>query len=66
MKTILNVQEMTCRHCENAITKALLVIVGVVDVQVDLTAKTVTINHNEEVLVSDMKNAIEEAGYDVQ
>ncbi|MDR0300913.1 MAG: copper ion binding protein [Treponema sp.] len=65
MQTKLNVDGMSCAHCENAVKNAVSAINGVTNVAVDLAMKTVTVVHNENVTADSVKNAIEELGYDV-
>ena len=65
MQTTLKVEGMSCSHCENAIKKAVSRINGVTAVMVDLAGKTVTVTHDETVIVDTLKNEIEEQGYDV-
>jgi len=65
-KTILNVEGMSCSHCENAIKKAVGELQGVNSVLVDLKEKTVTVEYDSGKLsLDDIKNAIEDQGYDV-
>lgn len=47
--TILTVPDMMCGHCEKAIRTALSALSGIGDVAVDLTAKTVTVTHDDSV-----------------
>lgn len=66
MKTVLNVEGMSCAHCEKAIIKALTSLEGVQDVQVSLSGKTVTVQHDlDKVPVEKLKSQIEDEGYDV-
>lgn len=67
MKNItLNVEGMSCSHCVNAVTKAVTALAGVDGVNVDLAAKTVTVDFDEaEVSLDSIKEAIEDEGYDV-
>ena len=65
MQTSINVEGMTCSHCENAIKKAVSAIRGVTGVAVDLTGKNVTITHDENVTLAYIQEIIEEQGYDV-
>ena len=55
---------LSCEHCRSAISKEVGAVVGVESVNVDLTAKVVTVSG---VNVSDaaVREAIDEAGYDV-
>ncbi len=55
---------MTCGHCENAVKRALSELDGVKDVQVDLGTKKVEVE-GENLVNSVLKEAIEDAGYDV-
>lgn len=64
MKKILLVEGMTCGHCEKAVKRALGELYGVKDVQVDLATKKVEVQ-GDNLVDSLLKEAIEEAGYDV-
>lgn len=64
MKKILLVEGMSCGHCEKAVKEAVGQIEGVEKVQVDLTSKKVDIE-GENLKDDIIKQAIEEAGYDV-
>lgn len=63
---VLNVEGMSCSHCEKAIKEAVSELNGVSDVEVSLKDKTVTVKYDSD-LVSEgsLKEAIEDAGYDV-
>lgn len=65
-KKVLNVEGMSCSHCERAVKNALGELDGVKNTEVDLAGKKVTVEY-EETLVSEesLVEAIEEAGYDV-
>ena len=65
MQTKLNVEGMTCSHCENAVKKAVLTISGVTEVAVDLVGKTVTVTHDQSLTAACIVKEIEEQGYDV-
>ncbi len=65
MQTKLNVEGMSCSHCENAVKTAVSALNGVTEVLVDLASKTVTVTHDEKVSVESIKNEIEDQGYDV-
>lgn len=60
---VLQVEGMSCGHCVGVIEGELRNL-GV-DGKVDLAAKTVTVTLNDSVSAEDVKNAIEEQGYDV-
>lgn len=60
--TMYSVPEISCGHCKTAIEGAVRPLGGVARVEVDIDAKTVTVDggNRDAILV-----AIEEAGYDV-
>lgn len=64
-KLVLNVEGMSCSHCEKSVKKAVFEIDGVSDVKVSLADRQVTVEHNGNVPDSSIKDAIEEVGYDV-
>ena len=61
---VYRVPGVTCEHCRTAISTEVGAVAGVESVDVDLTAKLVTVRG---VGVSDaaVRDAIDEAGYDV-
>jgi copper chaperone len=64
---VLNVEGMSCQHCVNSIKKAVGVIKGVSNVEVDLDKKTVTTSYDaDKVNMEDIKEAIEDQGYEVK
>lgn len=65
MTTKLNVEGMVCNHCAGAIKAELASIDGVQDVIVDLTQKTVTVEHDTKVNVDCLKESINDLGYEV-
>jgi copper chaperone len=65
MQMKLNVEGMSCSHCENAVKNAVSAITGVTDVAVDLAGKTVTVTHDGNVTSDSIKSKIEEEGYEV-
>lgn len=65
MKT-LNVEGMSCSHCENAVKKSVGALNGVSSVAVDLKGKKVTVEFDpERVTVDTIKDTIEDQGYEV-
>lgn len=63
----LNVEGMSCSHCENSVKKAVGALDGVGSVEVDLKGNKVTVEFDSaKVSVDDIKNAIEDQGYDVK
>ena len=65
-KVTLNVEGMSCSHCEHAVITAVESLNGVASVEVSLAEKTVTIEYDAgKVTTDDFKAAIENQGYDV-
>ena len=65
-KATLNVEGMSCSHCENAIMKAVGALGGVGSVMVDLEGKAVTVEYDAaKASLDNIKQEIEEQGYDV-
>ncbi|MCG2729075.1 MAG: cation transporter [Acetobacterium sp.] len=65
-KIILNVEGMSCAHCERAVKNAVGELDGVESVIVDLTGKTVEIEYNSDKLTFEsFKAAIEEEDFKV-
>lgn len=64
--TIIKVDGMSCSHCENAVKNAVSSLEGVAEVSVSLDEKTVSVKFdNTKVSLDQIKNEIEEQGYDV-
>lgn len=63
-KVILKIGGMTCVMCVKAIEEALGKLEGISDVTVNLTAEKAYVTYNPELTtITDMKNAIEDLGY---
>ena len=63
-KTSLQIEKMSCGHCEQAIKEALEKIKGVSSASVSLQDRLATIEYDETtVTLADMVQAVEEAGY---
>ena len=63
----LNVEGMFCQHCENAVKKAVFTLLGVEKVEVSLNEKTVSVEFDpQKSTVDDIKNAIDDQGYEVK
>lgn len=66
-KDIIKVEGMSCDHCKNAVESALANINGVSTAEVDLDKGQVRVGYSEDkVSIKEMKEAIEEQGYDVK
>lgn len=62
----LTVKGMSCGHCEKAVRSALMELEGVNEVQVHLSKGKVDVQFDDQkVKVTQMKEAIEDQGYDV-
>lgn len=62
----LNVNGMSCEHCVKAVKGAAGALDGVGSVDVDLKGKKVTVEFDSgKVAVAQIKDAIEDQGYDV-
>ena len=58
MKTLINVPDMMCSHCERTIRKALEAFPAVTEISVDLAAKTVLVTHAESLTAQQILDAI--------
>lgn len=65
MKKRMIVDGMSCGHCTARVKKTLEEINGISNVVVDLDSKTVVFECTDDIKDSDLKYAVEEAGYDV-
>ena len=54
---------MTCDHCAGAVAGELTGIAGVVDVRVDVPTGQVTVTSTAPLTTADVRDAIDEAGY---
>jgi copper chaperone len=63
--TILSVPEIHCEHCRTAIEGAVSPIDGVDEVEVDINSATVRVEHDDELGLESVVDAIEDQGYDV-
>ncbi|MEU5851669.1 heavy-metal-associated domain-containing protein [Saccharopolyspora shandongensis] len=56
---------MTCDHCVRSVTEEITKIGSVADVRVDLPTGAVTVRSAEPLSNADVREAIEEAGYEL-
>ena len=63
MKQILNVQGMTCGHCEKAVTTAIRLLDPQADISIDRSQNRVEVNSNQP--LEALAEAIHEEGYTV-
>lgn len=62
----LKIEGMSCNHCKMAVEKALKTLPGVQSAQVSLETNTADVVYDpQQVNVTQLKNAITEAGYEV-
>jgi len=64
--TTIAVDGMTCGHCVNAVQTELGKLDGITDVSVDLTSGQVTIVADATPDAEALREAVEEAGYEVR
>ena len=65
--TVLNVPDISCEHCERAITGALSPVEGVRSVRVDIPARQVRLDYNEQqVSLDHVKEILQEEDYPVE
>ncbi len=65
-RVTLSVPEISCEHCEHAITEALTPVKGVQKIQVDIPTKTVQLDFDEATLSLDrVKEILAEEDYPV-
>lgn len=65
MEKIIAIEGMSCNHCKMHVENALNGLPGVTSAVVDLKAKNATVKADESVTDEALKNAVEEAGYEV-
>lgn len=65
MKKQINIEGMSCGHCVKHVEGALSEVSGVIKVDVNLEGKYAIVELEKEVSDSELKNAVEEVGYDV-
>lgn len=62
----ITVKGMTCGGCVNSVTKALKGVAGVQEATVDLAEATATVTFDDtQTSVTALKEAVEDAGYDI-
>ena len=65
--TTLNVPDISCDHCERAVTSALSPIEGVRNVSVDILSKQVQVEYDETVVdLNRLKEVLQEEEYPVE
>lgn len=64
-QTRYTVTGMTCEHCARSVTEEISAISGVSDVSVELSTGDVTVTSSAPIAESDIRAAVEEAGYEL-
>ena len=65
-KSVLNVEGMACEHCSSAVKTAVGALAGIASVDVNLSAKSVTVEYDDtQITIDKIAEAIEDHGYDV-
>ncbi|BAQ09574.1 copper ion binding protein [Bacillus sp. OxB-1] len=65
MKEVLKVEGMSCNHCVNSIETSVGGLNGVSAVKVDLTNNEVTVEFDNDATLQQVKETIEDQGYEV-
>ena len=65
MKTVLQIEGMSCAHCVQHVKEALEAVSGVKSAEVSLKDKSAGVEHGDEVSLAALKAAVEEAGFEV-
>ena len=65
MIKLINIEGMSCGHCVKHVEEALKEVTGVSKVTVDIKSKNAIVELTDDVSELELKNAIEDAGYDV-
>ena len=66
MKTILQIEGMSCAHCVQHVKKALEAVAGVTSANVNLKNKSAEVEHGDNVNIAAMKTTVEDAGFTVK
>ena len=65
-KRTMKIAGMSCNHCVQSVTRALLAVDGVSDVHVDLLSQTATFSQSSQLDDSVLAAAVENTGFTVQ
>jgi copper chaperone len=65
-KKVLTVEGMSCGHCKAAVEKVVTALTGVVLAEVDLAAKTLSVEYDaEQTTLEEIKEVVDDAGFTV-
>jgi len=59
----IKIQGMSCQHCVMSVTKALGTIPGIKNLKVDLVKGEATFENTQNILMANIRKAVEDAGY---
>lgn len=66
MKQVITVDGMRCGHCQQAVEGAVRELAGVTKADVDLAAKTLTVEFDEAVVtLAQIEETVEDQGFDI-
>lgn len=66
MKKKIMINGMSCGHCEKSVSNALQKVSGISSVEVNLDGKYAIVTCETSVHDDNLKNAVEDAGYEVE
>ena len=64
MKTILQIEGMSCAHCVQHVKEALEAVSGVTSANVNLQSKSAEVEHGDKVNLAALKAAVVDSGYE--
>ena len=64
MKTILQIEGMSCAHCVQHVKEALEAVAGVKSADVSLKDKSASVEHSDGVDIAALRAAVTEAGFE--
>ncbi|SKC81162.1 heavy-metal-associated domain-containing protein [Maledivibacter halophilus] len=65
MEKIIKIEGMSCQHCENRVRKSLESLGNVEIIEISAEKDEAKIKVSEKIIIDQVKEAIEDAGYDV-
>ena len=65
MKTIMQIEGMSCNNCVRHVREALEAVAGVKSVEVNLDSKSAAVEHGDDVSLTTLGEAVVEAGYEI-
>jgi copper chaperone len=65
MMTTIGIKGMSCKHCVQAVSKALQDLPGLSKVEINLETGTASLDHDDSLDITLVKDRIQKAGYEV-